>query len=48
MCPGKHFGDINIWYLIVNIIAFFDISRALDDKGEEIIPPLEVIKGPIR
>jgi cytochrome P450 len=44
-CPGKHFAEANVWLAIARIVATFDITRALDDHGEEITPPAAFVDG---
>jgi cytochrome P450 len=48
ICPGKAFGEENGWLAIARIVATFDISRALDEQGEEIIPPAAFMQGSAR
>ena len=48
VCPGKWFADSNIWLLASNIIAMFNIEKALDDSGEPITPLDEFTVGTIR
>ncbi|KAF9002170.1 cytochrome P450 [Cyathus striatus] len=45
ICPGKHLADASLWMVISLIFATLDISRALDDEGNEIIPKVELITG---
>jgi hypothetical protein len=39
ICPGMHFADASLFITIASILAVFDISKALDEQGEEITPP---------
>jgi hypothetical protein len=48
ICPGRYLAELTIWYLIANITATFKISRAVDNAGEEIIPPFDIIPGLLR
>ncbi|KAF8229384.1 cytochrome P450 [Tricholoma matsutake] len=48
ICPGRHFGETNVWYMIANITATLDISKSTDDEGKEITPPFEVICSFVR
>ena len=48
VCPGKWFADSNIWLLASNIIAMFNIEKALDDSGKPITPLDEFTVGSIR
>ncbi|ETW79741.1 cytochrome P450 monooxygenase 105 [Heterobasidion irregulare TC 32-1] len=38
VCPGQWFGDANIWLITACVLATFRISRARDERGEDIIP----------
>lgn len=44
-CPGAHFAETSIFYTISNILAVFDISKQLDEKGEEMEPQIEWTTG---
>ncbi|KAI0076583.1 cytochrome P450 [Panus rudis PR-1116 ss-1] len=44
-CPGRYFGKRNLWTQIAAILAKFNISRALDENGNEIIPEEEYQPG---
>lgn len=48
ICPGRHFGETNVWYMIANITATLDISKSLDDDGVEVTPAFEVISSFVR
>ncbi|CAE6418520.1 unnamed protein product [Rhizoctonia solani] len=41
ICPGSHFADANLFLLISTLMYIFDIERAVDEKGEEIIPEIK-------
>lgn len=45
ICPGRHFADMNIWLTISSIIAAFDISKARDAEGNEIMPQMSFTSG---
>ncbi|KAI0632676.1 cytochrome P450 [Trametes polyzona] len=45
VCPGQAFADASIWLAIVNILALFDIRKAVDENGSEITPSDEFISG---
>jgi cytochrome P450 len=45
ICPGQHFAEANIWLAIARIVATFEISRMMDNQGEEINPPASFIDG---
>jgi hypothetical protein len=36
LCPGKVFGDTNVWLCAVSIAATFQISGKLSDKDEKL------------
>lgn len=38
VCPGAHFAEMSAFLVISNIIATFNISKALDGTGREIEP----------
>ncbi|KAE9390448.1 cytochrome P450 [Gymnopus androsaceus JB14] len=37
-CPGRHMALSTIWITIASVLAVYDISNALDENGEIIIP----------
>ncbi|KAF8602799.1 cytochrome P450 [Ceratobasidium sp. AG-I] len=43
VCPGSQFAESNLFILISSLMYVFDICRAHDESGNEIIP--EVIKN---
>jgi len=47
-CPGKWFAENNVWLLAGNIIAMFDIEKALDGSGNPITPPGDYTTGYVR
>ncbi|KAF9815577.1 hypothetical protein IEO21_04498 [Rhodonia placenta] len=48
ICPGRHFADVTIWLTVASIIAAFDISKARDAGGNEIIPRMSFTSGLVR
>lgn len=39
ICPGRFLADANVWLVIANVLAAFDILPAIDpDTGAEILP----------
>lgn len=38
-CPGRWFGDGNIWLIIASTLATFNVEKARDGNGEVITPP---------
>lgn len=47
-CPGNHYGEAAIWVTIATLAATTRLSKALDDDGVEITPPVEFTDGLIR
>ncbi|KAI0675616.1 cytochrome P450 [Trametes maxima] len=45
ICPGQALADENLWFSIANIVALFDIGKALGEAGEEITPPAASVSG---
>ncbi|KAF9526217.1 cytochrome P450 [Crepidotus variabilis] len=35
-CPGRHLAESSYWLMAANIAATFDISKMLNDKGEDV------------
>lgn len=44
-CPGRYFADASIWAAIVSILSVYDISKAVDKDGVEIVPSEDVTPG---
>ncbi|EUC65968.1 cytochrome P450 family protein, partial [Rhizoctonia solani AG-3 Rhs1AP] len=42
ICPGSHFADANLFLLISTLMYIFDIQRAVDANGQEIIPEIKM------
>ncbi|KAJ7109594.1 cytochrome P450 [Mycena crocata] len=47
LCPGRHMVDSSLWITIVNILAAFDIRKAVDEAGNVIEPSYEYLSGSI-
>ncbi|KAF9002118.1 cytochrome P450 [Cyathus striatus] len=45
LCPGRYLADASVWIAISSMLATLDIGRALDDKGNEIVPDVELVTG---
>ncbi|KPM43144.1 O-methylsterigmatocystin oxidoreductase [Neonectria ditissima] len=45
ICPGRHLADDNLFLTIARLLATFDITRAVDDGGEEIDVKVELTPG---
>ncbi|KAH9933430.1 cytochrome P450 monooxygenase [Fomitopsis serialis] len=41
-CPGQRFSDDSLWLVTASIIATFNVKKALDAEGREIMPSLTV------
>ena len=48
VCPGKGFAEANIFLIMSNIIATMDLTKAVDEAGVPITPPVEYTKSFIR
>uniref|UniRef100_A0A1Y1K2G7 Cytochrome P450 n=1 Tax=Photinus pyralis TaxID=7054 RepID=A0A1Y1K2G7_PHOPY len=38
VCPGKYLADASIFLTVAQLVAVFEVSKALDDEGREIEP----------
>ncbi|KZT70836.1 cytochrome P450 [Daedalea quercina L-15889] len=47
-CPGRRFADDSLWLAVSNIIAAFNIEKAVDAEGREVTPSLTFLPGPSR
>ncbi|KAI0760097.1 cytochrome P450 [Fomes fomentarius] len=45
ICPGRFLALDALWLAIVSVLAVFDIVRAVDDEGQEIVPDGEYLSG---
>jgi cytochrome P450 len=45
VCPGSHFAQVSLFLNIAGILAMFDISKAVDDQGLEVVPVMEYSNG---
>ncbi|KAI0341374.1 cytochrome P450 [Trametopsis cervina] len=41
ICPGMYFADNSIFIAVAMMLGFFNISKATDENGREIIPEVE-------
>ena len=48
VCPGRAFAESSIFLLTANIIATMDLTKAVDEAGVPITPPVEYTKSFIR
>ncbi|KAL9585518.1 MAG: hypothetical protein Q9212_001471 [Teloschistes hypoglaucus] len=44
-CAGRFFADASVYITIVQMLAVFDISKAKDERGVEILVKLDVVAG---
>ena len=47
-CPGRFLGENSLWIVAVSVLAAFDITRVVDEHGQEIMPDLEYATGVTR
>ncbi|KAA1466823.1 cytochrome P450 [Dentipellis sp. KUC8613] len=47
-CPGKFFGDSNVWLITASVISTFSIKKAVGDDGKEITPLAKFSSGFVR
>ena len=40
-CPGQDMAEASLWIIVAVTLASFNITRAKDRNGMEIIPPVE-------
>ncbi|KAG9224423.1 hypothetical protein CCMSSC00406_0009465 [Pleurotus cornucopiae] len=45
ICPGRHLASASLWIAIATIFSIPHISKARDEKGMEITPPVEFESG---
>ncbi|KAJ7152093.1 cytochrome P450 [Mycena filopes] len=45
LCPGRHMARDSLWVAVVSILASFDITKALDEYGQEVEPTYEFDSG---
>jgi len=38
VCPGVHFAEVSTFLNVAGILATFNISKALDEQGNEVEP----------
>ena len=48
VCPGRAFAESSIFLIMSNIIATMDLTKAVDEAGVSITPPVEYTKSFIR
>ncbi|EIM84338.1 cytochrome P450 [Stereum hirsutum FP-91666 SS1] len=45
ICPGMHLALESVWIAVVSILASFDISKTVNEKGDEIDPVDDYVDG---
>lgn len=45
VCPGKYFSDSNIFIVVAQLLAAFNIKKDVDENGVEIEPELDALPG---
>lgn len=48
VCPGKAFAESSVFLIISNVIATMDLTKAVDEAGVPITPPVEYTKTFVR
>ncbi|CAE6377442.1 unnamed protein product [Rhizoctonia solani] len=43
VCPGSHFAEANLFLLVSSLLYLYDIKRAVDENGQEIIPEIKMM-----
>ncbi|KAJ7282318.1 putative monooxygenase [Mycena rebaudengoi] len=47
LCPGKSFGEANVFAIAATVLATCDIRPTVDEKGQDIIPDVNYSSGSI-
>jgi hypothetical protein len=45
ICPGIHIAQSTLWLVAASMLATFDITKGLDESGNEVEPRLEYATG---
>ncbi|OAA36481.1 Cytochrome P450 [Metarhizium rileyi] len=45
VCPGRYFSETNVFIIVAQLLAAFNIRKATGENGVEIQPTLEVLPG---
>nr|AVZ23839.1 cytochrome P450 [Thanatephorus cucumeris]QDJ74245.1 cytochrome P450-5 [Thanatephorus cucumeris] len=43
VCPGNHFADANLFLLTSSLLYLYDVKRAVDENGRDIIPEIKMM-----
>ena len=44
-CPGRELADASVWLAAACVLALFDVGRARDATGQEIVPEAVYTSG---
>ncbi|KAL7932805.1 cytochrome P450 [Trichoderma chlorosporum] len=45
ICPGRYIADDNLFIMVSQLLAVFNISKATDEQGRQIEPKVEYVPG---
>lgn len=45
ICPGRYLADESLFLTISRLLAVFDINKAVDKRGKEIVPEINITPG---
>ena len=45
VCVGKHLAEASVWIVVASMLSTMRIEKALDDKGAEVEPDVELTHG---
>ncbi|EJF62441.1 cytochrome P450 [Dichomitus squalens LYAD-421 SS1] len=45
ICPGQYMALDSMWFTIANVLALFEIKKAVDEDGQEVTPDVEYNRG---
>lgn len=48
ICPGKHLAPGSVWIAVATMLSTLHITKAKDERGNEITPLLEFDRGLVR
>ncbi len=48
ICPGQDMAEASMWMTIASILTVFNITKAVDDKGNVVEPSGEFTSGLLR
>lgn len=47
-CVGRYLAEANVWIAAASLLTAFDIVKAKDESGQEIVPDVKMIEAIIR